>query len=222
MTTHTGPAQDAPAEVVSATLPKAEPKRLHFSLFQEAEQTTFVAGLRSRIFARVTEALHAPTAAAYMQTRDANIQMYAFLTHILREETARAAAPMTDEQIVDLLGMVEGGLGETRRHQLEQAINTSHVASRMAARLEERASGPIPPEQLAAWALHVSQWMGGWMLLGWTVDCILLAVDPDRRVTVETEVVEKLFETLDEAATGLYVAMSALYDLRVGAPKDDE
>jgi hypothetical protein len=222
MTTHVGQAQDAPAEVVSAGLPKADPKRLHFSLLQEAEQTSFVAGLRSRIRARLTEALRAPTASIYLAKRAEHLDMYAHLTVVLREELVRAAEPVSDDQILLMLEQVEARLGETRRYQLEQAINTSHAASRMAARIDERVSGPVPVDQREAVALQAAMWAGHWTLLAWTVDCVMAAVDGEHRVSAESEVLDKVFETLDEAATGLYVAISALYDLRVGAPEDDE
>jgi hypothetical protein len=191
--------------------------RLHFVTLTQVEKTTFEAGLRTRLWNRLFTAVNAPTAGEYARLKGEHIAIYQHLLELLRAEAGHAGEPVTDEHIRKALERVEDDLGESWRHKLEHAINVSQSALKVMARAEE---APLPPgsdaNQAAAWLLR---WHGGWLLLNWSIDCVLAATDPG--VVTAPEVVQALFRDLRAAADSVYVTACEVYDARLGDPDDE-
>jgi hypothetical protein len=88
------------------------------------------------------------------------------------------------------------------------------------ARVNERPDGKdLGESQVVVW---MTRWVGGWVMLNWSIDCVFAATDG--RVIAQPEVVEAVFKDLREAAESVYGAACDAHDARFGDPddRDDE
>ncbi|MCB9684657.1 MAG: hypothetical protein H6735_06455 [Alphaproteobacteria bacterium] len=189
---------------------------LQFALLTQAERASFEAGLHTRLWKRVFEAVKAPTAGEYRRLRNEGLLPYHHLLEVLRVEAEHAAEPVTDEDVLGALDQVERDLGESWRHKMEHAINVSQAALKIMARAEERSDGvPLEPDQ---GVLLLTGWVGSWIVLNWTTDCVVAATD--RRVVAQSEVIEAVFQDLREAANAVYTIACEAHDARFGDPDE--
>lgn len=209
--------QASPA--IQQTLPHLQGRPgLHFSLLTHTEKATFQAGLRTRLWRRLVEAVTTPTAGEYERAKAEHVPMYIHLLEVLRAESGHAVEPVTDDHVKKALAQVEDDLGESWRHKLEHSINVSQSALQIMARVNEAQSTEEEPEQSQA-VLWFTQWVSGWMMLNWSIDCIFAATDP--RVVATPEVVQAVFDDLRGAADGVYSTACDIYDARFGDPDDE-
>lgn len=210
---------DRASSPVTSALPSpgAATSRLHFSLLTQTEKASFEAGLHTRLWSRVFEAVKSPTAGEYARARGQNILPYHHLSEILRLETGHMAEPITDDQVMHALAQVERDLGESWRHKLEHAINTSQAAQKIMARVNERRDGKEVGESQI---IVATRWVGGWILLNWAIDCVFAATSG--RVVAQPEVIEAMFNDLREAADSVYIAACEAHDARFGDPDDQD
>ena len=208
----------APVPAENLDLAQLEPSpRLHFALLTQTEQASFEAGLRTRLWNRLFDAVTRPTAREYARARAQHVQMYLHLVEVLREEAGHGAEPVTDEHLTRLLDQVESDLGDSWRHKLEHAINTSRSAQRIMARVYEGERPPdLDPDRALAW---IARWAGAWLKLNWSVDCVTLSTDPD--VTATPEVVAATFADLQASARDVYAVACDVHDAIVGDPDEE-
>jgi hypothetical protein len=181
-------------------------------MLHEAEQTSFRAGLHTRLQACLHDALEALTADEYRARRDRSATRYHALSVLVNDE--RDAGPATSGEVFQFLERVEAQIGEAERHQLEHAINTSNGGERLVTKL---ASSEPPDDQTAELALVV-EYARSWLMFAWSVDAVVFMVD--RRQSVHPEVVTAIWDDLAAFSTDIYAAASALFDLRFGDPDD--
>jgi len=192
--------------------------RLHFSLLTQTEKASFEAGLHARLWKRLFEAVTTHTSHEYERTKAMHVHLYVHLLEVLRAESGHAGEPITDDHVKQALERVESDLGESWRHKLEHAINVSQSALQLMARVNEGTSDGHEPEQAQA-LVWFTEWVGGWVLLNWSIDCIFAATDP--RVVAKPEVVHAVFCDLKGAADGVYSTACNIYDARFGDPDDE-
>lgn len=191
---------------------------LHFALLTQAERASFQAGLQTRLWKRLFDAVSAPTAGEYTRLRSTHIQAYHYLLEVIRLETEHATEPVTDEDVMAALAQVERDLGESWRHKLEHAINVSQAALRIMARVNERASGAAVEPGRAS--LLLTSWLGHWMMLNWATDCVVAIVN--KGISVQPEVIEAIFRDLRKAADSVYATACEAHDARFGDPDEEE
>lgn len=191
--------------------------RLNFSLLTPTEKETFRAGLRTRIFCRIHDAVTAPTASLYNDKRAENIGAYATFVEAHRIETQFGGQPASEELVRALFADVERELGEAHRHQLEHALNIARTAQQIMARVAAREPSSARAEPAA---YLIFQWIGGWVLLNWATDCVVFLTHESGVPAVD--VLEAVFSDLRSAAETIYIAASQFHDTCVGDPDEVE
>ena len=191
--------------------------RLHFSLLTHAEKASFEAGLRTRIWNRVLDAVTKPTQQGYQAARAEHAQQYFHLVEVRRAETSHASEPVTDEHLTQMLEQVEDDLGDSWRHKLEHAINMSHASLRIMARVNESGvESHATSDQAMVW---VGRWVSRWMVLNWSIDCIIASTGSS--VVAVPEVVQAIFDDLKRAAEDIYSIACDVHDDLLGDPDEE-